>query len=75
MNTMFALLPYGNVWRDQRKLVQQYFSPRDMSDKVERAEAFIKKGLLPNILRSPQDYRKHLQEWGMHYFSPSSLLS
>ncbi|KAF9449669.1 cytochrome P450 [Macrolepiota fuliginosa MF-IS2] len=62
LNNMFALFPYGNAWREQRKLFQQHFSPRDMSFVKERAGAFIRKSLLPNILRSPQDYRKHLHD-------------
>ncbi len=62
LNHMFAFNSYGDVWRDQRKLFQQYFSPRNTPVVEERIESFIRKSLLPNILRSPQDYRSHLHE-------------
>lgn len=68
MNHMFAFNPYNDDWRDQRKLFQQYFSPKNAIIIEERIEMFLRKSLLPNLLRSPQNYRLHLHEYdvGLH---------
>ncbi|KXN82010.1 O-methylsterigmatocystin oxidoreductase [Leucoagaricus sp. SymC.cos] len=63
LNSMFALLPYGEPWRAQRKLFQRHFSPRDMAANKESAAYFIQRSLLPNLLDSPVQYREHLHNY------------
>ncbi|KAF7782114.1 hypothetical protein Agabi119p4_1490 [Agaricus bisporus var. burnettii] len=64
MDRFFGVLPYGDEWRAQRRIFQQYFGQGRVSQQLEMHERmlrFIRKGLLPNLLVSPQDYRGHLK--------------
>lgn len=69
MDRFFGVLPYGDEWRAQRRIFQQYFGQGRVSQQLEMHERmlrFIRKGLLPNLLMSPQDYREHLGKWVAH---------
>ncbi|KXN81510.1 O-methylsterigmatocystin oxidoreductase [Leucoagaricus sp. SymC.cos] len=58
----FGLLPYGDEWRNHRRVFQQHFSPRHLPREQEKALEFIRKALLPNLYESPQDFREHIEE-------------
>jgi hypothetical protein len=62
-------------------MFQQYFGPRRINRLLERNERmlrFVRRGLLPNLLMSPKDFREHLKESVAHiigcYTSKSNLL-
>ncbi|XP_006455052.1 hypothetical protein AGABI2DRAFT_209318 [Agaricus bisporus var. bisporus H97] len=64
MNRFFAIMPYGDEWRAQRRMFQQYFGPRHFEQQLEMHERmlrFVRRGLLPNLLTSPQDFHEHLR--------------
>jgi hypothetical protein len=65
IDKFFAILPYGDEWRAHRRMFQQYFGPRRVSRELERNERmlrFVRRGLLPNLLTSPKDFREHLKK-------------
>ncbi|EKM75591.1 hypothetical protein AGABI1DRAFT_79751 [Agaricus bisporus var. burnettii JB137-S8] len=57
---LFPFMPYGNEWRNRRRIFQRYFSPKNMSKEQDRQLEFIRKGLLPNLLESPQNFSHEL---------------
>ncbi|KAF7762360.1 hypothetical protein Agabi119p4_8953 [Agaricus bisporus var. burnettii] len=64
IDKFFGLMPYGDEWRAQRGMFQQYFGPSHVEQQLEMHERmlrFVRKGLLPNILTSPQDFIEHLR--------------
>ncbi|KXN82035.1 O-methylsterigmatocystin oxidoreductase [Leucoagaricus sp. SymC.cos] len=56
----FASMPYGDEWRDHRRMFQQYFSEKCFPRIQERALEFLRKGLLPNLYEHPEDFDKHI---------------
>ncbi len=57
-----AVMPYGDAWRARRRMFQHHFPPSDPSGiGISRSEEFVYKYLLPNLLTSPGDFRKHLR--------------
>lgn len=57
-----AVMPYGDAWRTRRRMFQHHFPPSDPSGiGISRSEEFVRKYLLPNILTSPGDFRKHIR--------------
>ncbi|XP_006455053.1 hypothetical protein AGABI2DRAFT_187530 [Agaricus bisporus var. bisporus H97] len=64
IDKFFGLMPYGDEWRAQRGMFQQYFGPSHVEQQLEMHERmlrFVRKGLLPNLLTSPQDFIEHLR--------------
>jgi hypothetical protein len=58
-------MPYGDEWRAHRRMFQQYFGPKHISRQLERNERmlrFVRRGLLPNLLASPEDFREHIKK-------------
>ncbi|KAF5348469.1 hypothetical protein D9756_009678 [Leucocoprinus leucothites] len=60
-NHIFALMPYGDDWRVRRRIFQQHFSERNLPRIQEREVEFVRKGLLPNILTSPNEFHDHIR--------------
>lgn len=57
-----AVMPYGDAWRARRRMFQHHFPPSDPNGiGISRSEEFVHKYLLPNILTSPGDFRKHIR--------------
>ncbi|KAK1226584.1 hypothetical protein PQX77_010424 [Marasmius sp. AFHP31] len=56
----FILLPYGNLWKNCRRLFHQEL-PLNKSSGHEPQELKVNRRLLKNILRDPKNYRGHLQ--------------
>jgi cytochrome P450 len=74
-------MPYGDEWRAQRRVFQQYLGPRRINRQLERNERmlrFVRRGLLPNLFTSPKDFREHLKKSVAYiiscYISNSDLL-
>ncbi|KAF9451146.1 cytochrome P450 [Macrolepiota fuliginosa MF-IS2] len=57
----FAFMPYGDEWRNHRRLFQQHFSPKTLSRDEERILDFVRKGLLPNIYQDPRHVHDHVR--------------
>lgn len=58
----FVLMPYGDEWRNHRRLFQQYFSPKALDREQEKALEFVRKALLPNLYQDPRDVHGHVRE-------------
>jgi hypothetical protein len=57
-----AVMPYGDAWRARRRMFQHHFPPSDSSGiGISRSEEFVRKYLLPYILTSPGEFRKHIR--------------
>ncbi|KAF9451141.1 cytochrome P450 [Macrolepiota fuliginosa MF-IS2] len=59
-NEYFAMMPYGDEWRNHRRLFQQYFSPKTLSRDQERIREFVRKALLPNLYQNPRHVCDHV---------------
>ncbi|KAJ3568619.1 hypothetical protein NP233_g5596 [Leucocoprinus birnbaumii] len=57
----FGFMPYGNYWRAHRRLFTQHFAEKHLARDQERATEFIRKGLLANILESPDAFDEHVR--------------
>ncbi|KAJ3567141.1 hypothetical protein NP233_g6559 [Leucocoprinus birnbaumii] len=57
----FALMPYGDYWRIHRRMFQQYFSEKNLPQIQEKVLELFRKGLLANLLKSPDDVTEHLR--------------
>ncbi|KAF5356850.1 hypothetical protein D9756_006808 [Leucocoprinus leucothites] len=58
----FVILPHDDDWRNQRRVFHQYFSKKDLPREEEKALAFIRKALLPNLYQTPENFRDHARE-------------
>ncbi|KAF5346731.1 hypothetical protein D9756_010407 [Leucocoprinus leucothites] len=56
----FALLPYGEEWRNHRRIFQQHFSTKMTPREQETALNFIQRGLLPNLYHNPKGLKEHV---------------
>ncbi|KAF5346780.1 hypothetical protein D9756_010416 [Leucocoprinus leucothites] len=56
----FPFMPYGEEWRNHRRIFQQYFSPKNMEKEENRTTDFVRKGLLPNLYETPENFLEHL---------------
>ncbi|KXN80787.1 O-methylsterigmatocystin oxidoreductase [Leucoagaricus sp. SymC.cos] len=61
INYLFSVMPYGEEWRNHRRLFQQYFAPKHIQREQERILAFVRKGLLPSLYESPKDFMQHIR--------------
>ncbi|KAJ3554403.1 hypothetical protein NP233_g12428 [Leucocoprinus birnbaumii] len=57
----FAILPYGEAWRNHRRIFQQHFSTNITPREQDKALDFIRKSLLPNLFQKPQSFKDHLE--------------
>ncbi|KXN82009.1 O-methylsterigmatocystin oxidoreductase [Leucoagaricus sp. SymC.cos] len=57
----FGLLPYGDEWRNHRRIFQQHFSTKSLAREREIILRFLRKGLLPNLYQNPQGFHDHVQ--------------
>ncbi|KAF8972348.1 cytochrome P450 [Flammula alnicola] len=55
-----ALMPYGEAWREARRLLQKHLTPSDQAIYQTRELEFVRKFLLPNLLDTPQHFSKHI---------------
>ncbi|KAJ3568002.1 hypothetical protein NP233_g6000 [Leucocoprinus birnbaumii] len=56
----FGLLPYTDAWRNQRRMFHQHFSEKNLPREEDKALEFTRKGLLPNLYQTPQDFLVHI---------------
>jgi cytochrome P450 len=66
---LFALMPYGEEWKNHRRLFEQYFAPKDIKREEKRILDFVRKGLLPNIYQAPEDYLAHIKRSAFMFWS------
>ncbi|KAF5360644.1 hypothetical protein D9756_005134 [Leucocoprinus leucothites] len=57
----FSVMPYGDYWRAHRRMFQQHFAEKYLVRNQERAMEFIRKGLLANLLESPENFDEHIR--------------
>ncbi|EKM75602.1 hypothetical protein AGABI1DRAFT_79771 [Agaricus bisporus var. burnettii JB137-S8] len=60
---LFGTMPYGEMWRNHRRVFQQHFSPKNIQGVHSRAVEFARKGLLPNIHQSSEDIYEHIKSF------------
>jgi hypothetical protein len=53
-------MPYGDDWRIQRRLFQQYFATKNLPRDQEKQLDFVRKTLLPNLLALPEEPVEHV---------------
>lgn len=58
---LFSIMPYGDQWRNHRRIFQQHFSAKHLPRDQEKELEFVRKGLLPNLLATPQDFAEHIR--------------
>jgi len=55
------LQPYGNLWRENRRMFERYFHPSDTSlhrgHEIEQLHIFLN-----NILKEPQELISHIRQ-------------
>jgi len=51
----FALIPYGQAWRERRRMFAQYFHPANVEGYQENHIAFVR-SMLPGLLDRPHEY-------------------
>jgi hypothetical protein len=56
----FASMPYGDGWRNHRRLFQQYFATKHLPRDQEKQLDFVRKILLPNIFAIPEESSDHV---------------
>nr|AAS88584.1 PAH-inducible cytochrome P450 monooxygenase PC-PAH 6 [Phanerodontia chrysosporium] len=64
----WAMLPYGNYWREHHRLFHQHFRPQSMVRYHEKQRRGARR-LLQLLLDTPEDYEKH-----MRYAAGSTIL-
>ncbi|KAF5346775.1 hypothetical protein D9756_010419 [Leucocoprinus leucothites] len=57
----FSFLPYGDIWRRDRRLLTQYFSPKTLDRDRDRITEFVRGALIAGIFQAPQDFRSHIR--------------
>ena len=65
LRNLFGLMPYGDEWRAHRRMFQQYYSQKNLPQIQERGIECIRKGLLPNLIESPDDFIYHVRKSGL----------
>ncbi|KAF5348527.1 hypothetical protein D9756_009683 [Leucocoprinus leucothites] len=58
---IFGLMPYGDEWRQHRRIFQQHLSEKHLPQIQERAIEFVRKGLLTNLISSPDKLHDHVR--------------
>ncbi|KAF5348525.1 hypothetical protein D9756_009681 [Leucocoprinus leucothites] len=58
---MFALMPYGDDWRNHRRVFRQHLSEKHLPQIQERALEFVRKGLLANLVDSSDKLHDHVR--------------
>ncbi|KAF8958858.1 cytochrome P450 [Flammula alnicola] len=57
---LLAFKPYGEAWREGRRLMQKHLSPSDQAIYQTRELEFVRKFLLPNLLDTPKQFSQHI---------------
>lgn len=52
---LFSSMPYGDAWRERRKLFQKHFHPAKPETHRPIETEYVRK-LLPELLEHPQDF-------------------
>jgi len=60
IDNFFSFLPYGDIWRRDRRLFTQYLSPKTLDRDKDRITEFVRGGLIAGIYQAPQDFRLHI---------------
>ncbi|EKM78860.1 hypothetical protein AGABI1DRAFT_129140 [Agaricus bisporus var. burnettii JB137-S8] len=60
LKRFFLLMPYGDGWRNHRRVFRQYFDPKSLPRDQEKQLDFVRKSLLPNLFAAPKESREHV---------------
>ncbi|THH08956.1 hypothetical protein EW145_g2353 [Phellinidium pouzarii] len=60
LNWIFALMPYGNIWRKHRRLFVSMFGPSD-AHIFNPVQEHASTRLLERLLKKPEDFRDHIR--------------
>ncbi|KAF5349115.1 hypothetical protein D9756_009456 [Leucocoprinus leucothites] len=58
---LFAIMPYGEEWRERRRTFVQHFPLSNPSIHQPKEIEFIRTRLLPQLVRSPEDFMDHIR--------------
>ncbi|KAJ3562900.1 hypothetical protein NP233_g9289 [Leucocoprinus birnbaumii] len=56
-----AMLPYGNEWREARRIMVKHINVADQEPILSSITHFVRKSLLPNLLKTPDDFQVHIR--------------
>ncbi|XP_006459514.1 hypothetical protein AGABI2DRAFT_201852 [Agaricus bisporus var. bisporus H97] len=56
----FTIMPYGDHWRNHRRLFQRYFDIKNLPRDQEKQLDFVRKSLLPNLFAAPEESHEHM---------------
>ncbi|XP_006459505.1 hypothetical protein AGABI2DRAFT_116472 [Agaricus bisporus var. bisporus H97] len=60
---LFIIMPYGDGWRNHRRVFRQYFDSKYLPRDQEKQLDFIRKSLLPNLFIAPEGAREHVTNY------------
>ncbi|XP_006459501.1 cytochrome P450 [Agaricus bisporus var. bisporus H97] len=60
LKRFFILMPYGDGWRNHRRVFRRYFDPKYLPRDQEKQLDFVRKSLLPNLFTAPDEAREHV---------------
>ena len=59
---LMSAMPYGESWRERRRLFQSYFHPGKPTTHQPRQLEYIRGMLLPQLLADPENYADSLKQ-------------
>jgi hypothetical protein len=57
-----AMQQYGSEWREGRRIIAKHLGAPDQAHIMSCITDFIRKGLLPNLLNTPEDFLTHIRK-------------
>ena len=66
------MLPYGDVWRESRRLFTKYFNPSNPSINQPRDITYVRR-FLGQLLQTPNDFLQHARTYVRIYHISSKL--
>jgi hypothetical protein len=59
---LFAIMPYGEEWRERRRIFAQHFPPSNHSIHEPKEMQYIRTRLLPQLVKSPEHFMDHIRQ-------------
>ncbi|KXN81232.1 O-methylsterigmatocystin oxidoreductase [Leucoagaricus sp. SymC.cos] len=58
---LFAMLPYGEEWREGRRIMVKHLTSSDQKPIFSAITDFVHKSLMPNLLTTPDEFQIHIR--------------
>ena len=59
---MFPTLPYGDIWRESRRMFTKYYNPSNPSVNQPREIIYVRR-FLGQLLQQPNDFLQHARTY------------